>query len=59
VRKKGSDNGGSNTSVQGATENQEEVVDNSEAEESPVKSTRGKKKSTASNTGARGGIRTN
>jgi hypothetical protein len=41
-RQKASDNDDSSTSVQGATENQQAVVESSEAEEAPVKSTRGK-----------------
>ena len=43
-RHQASDNGGSSTSVQGATENQQAVVESSEAEEAPVKSTKGKSK---------------
>ncbi|WP_341532287.1 hypothetical protein WKK05_41485 (plasmid) [Nostoc sp. UHCC 0302] len=41
-RHQASDNGSSSASVQGATENQQAVVESSEAEEAPVKSTKGK-----------------
>jgi hypothetical protein len=41
---KASDNGDSSMSENLATENQSAVVESSEAEEAPVKSTRGKKK---------------
>ena len=43
-RHQASDNGDSSMSVQGATENQQEVTASSEAEETPVKSTLGKSK---------------
>ncbi|MBD2565495.1 MULTISPECIES: hypothetical protein [Nostoc] len=43
-RDQASDNGDSSISVQGATENQQAVVESSEAEEAPVKSTLGKSK---------------
>jgi hypothetical protein len=43
-RDQASDNGDSSMSVQGATENQQAVVESSEAEEAPVKSTKGKSK---------------
>ncbi|MBN3881534.1 MAG: hypothetical protein HWQ44_00715 [Nostoc sp. JL34] len=43
-RDQASDNGDSSISVQGATENQQAVVESSEAEEAPVKSMKGKSK---------------
>ncbi len=43
-RHQASDNGDSSMSVQGATENQQEVTASSEAEETPVKSTLDKSK---------------
>ncbi|MFW9265530.1 hypothetical protein, partial [Nostoc sp. CALU 546] len=53
-RQKASDSD-SSASVQGAVENQSEVVESSEAKEAPVKKTSGKsKKTTASSTEARG-----
>ncbi|MBD2472249.1 hypothetical protein [Nostoc sp. FACHB-145] len=43
-RQKTSDNGGSSTSENGAIENQSAVVESSEAEETPLKSTKDKSK---------------